>query len=100
VREHENQHVEINRSVINAWGPRIGAQLRAIVAQSFPMVAASRAEVQRLPNMLIDRLQPLLDAMTEELRRKNGAIDTPENYRRTSARCNNWFPEGTRMPER
>lgn len=100
VREHENQHVEINRGVIRAWGPRIGARLRELVAQSFPMVAASNADVQRLPKMLMDRLVPLFDAMNGELRQKNGAIDTPENYRRTSARCRNWFPAGTRMPER
>jgi hypothetical protein len=100
VRDHENQHVEINRSVVRAWGPRIGAQLRELVARSFPRVIASRADVPKLPSMLIDRLQPLLTAMTEELRQKNGAIDTPENYRRTSARCKNWFPEGTRLPDR
>lgn len=100
VREHENQHVEINRSVVRAWGPRIGAQLRDFVARSFPMVAATTADVQKIPRTLMDRLQPLFDAMNGELRQKNGAIDTPENYRRTAARCKNWFPEGTRMPDR
>jgi hypothetical protein len=100
VREHENQHVEINRSVIHAWGPRIGAQLRDSVGQSFPMVAAGNADIQRIPQMLMDSLQPLFDAMNSELRQRNGAIDTPENYRLTAARCKNWFPEGTRMPDR
>jgi hypothetical protein len=100
VREHENQHVEINRSVVHAWGPQIGAKLREVVAQSFPMEAANNADVQRVPNMLMDRLQPLFEAMNVELRQKNGAIDTPENYRRTAERCKNWFPAGTRLPDR
>lgn len=100
VREHENQHVEINRGVVRAWAPRVGAELRRVVASSFPMVLASTADVRRLPRMLMGRLQPLLDGMRAEMREKNGALDTPENYRRTAARCKNWFPSGTRLPGR
>ncbi|PKU23672.1 hypothetical protein CWS72_15490 [Telmatospirillum siberiense] len=100
VREHENQHVEINRGVVHAWAPRIGAELRHVVAQSFPVSVAGSADVRQLPRMLMDRLRPLLDGMRAEMRQKNGALDTPENYRRTAARCKNWFPDGTRLPDR
>ncbi len=100
VLEHENRHVAINRGVIAAFGPRIGAQLRAAVHRLFPMITSNPKDVERLPQILIDAVRPSVSAMEDELRRENGAIDTPESYRQANARCRNWFPPGTRLPAR
>jgi hypothetical protein len=100
VLQHENQHVAIDRGVVRAYGPRIGAALRDIVRRSFPMVTTDPKLTDRLPDWLMQSLRPLIDAMDADLERRNGALDTPENYRRTAALCQNWFPPGTRMPGR
>ncbi len=100
VLEHENRHVAINRNVVAAFGPRIGAQLRAAVRRMFPMITTNPKDAARLPQILIDAVRPVLTAMEAELRRENGAIDTPESYRQAHGRCRNWFPAGTRMPAR
>jgi hypothetical protein len=99
VLEHENQHVAINRSVVHAWGPRIGAQLRDVVYRSFPLIVDSAEPAKQAITFLAASVKPLVDAMIEELRQRNGAIDTPENYRRTGERCKNWLPPGTRLPD-
>jgi hypothetical protein len=38
-------------------------------------------------NRIVD---PILEAYKKEIVRENGKIDTPANYRRTQALCNNW----------
>ncbi len=100
VLQHENQHVAINRSVLQAYAPRIGAGLREAVHRLFPMITTHREDLQRLPDILIDAIRPVWGSMQRELRERNGTIDTPESYRRTATLCTNWFPPGTRMPSR
>jgi len=98
VLDHENTHVSINRSVIKAYGPRIEAQLRlAVKSTLFPMVV-NTADSQQALKTLSAAVQGLLSQMENELRQRNGAIDTPEAYRRTAALCHNWFPKGTLLP--
>lgn len=100
ILEHENTHVAINRSVLQAYGQRIGAALRQAVSRMFPIITANPQDANRLPKVLINAVQPQVDAMLEELRRRNGEIDTPESYKRAHERCQNWFPPGTRLPGR
>jgi hypothetical protein len=98
VLDHENIHVSINRSVIKAYGPRIEAQLRLAAKSSlFPMVVTATSSQQAL-KALSAAVQAQVSQMEEELRQRNGAIDTPESYRRTAALCHNWFPKGTLLP--
>ena len=98
VLDHENTQVSINRSVIKAWGPRIEAQLRlAAKSTMFPMMV-SAPNGQQAVQALQASVQGLVGQMERELKERNGAIDTPEAYRRTAALCHNWFPKGTLPP--
>jgi hypothetical protein len=98
VRDHENQHVAINTDVLVSHAPLIGAALRGAVHRLSPMIGADLSP-ERLNGYLFEAVRPAFDAMNRELVARNGAIDTPENYRRTSALCKNWFPAGTKMPD-
>ena len=100
VVDHESQHVRISREVIQAYAPRLGAALRSLVRRTFPLYSTDATLIQRLPGWMTDQLRPTIDAMVGALRASNGAIDTQENYRRTNALCHNWFPPGSRLPER
>ncbi|HIJ64197.1 MAG TPA: hypothetical protein HPQ04_16015 [Rhodospirillaceae bacterium] len=97
VLEHENTHVAINREVLKAFAPRIGAGLREAL-RGFPVVVAEAGEAGRVPGLLSASVNQVYQSMIGELRRRNQALDSPENYRRTQMRCHNWFPPGTSLP--
>lgn len=100
VLQHEKQHVAINQAVVKAYGPRIGTALRNAVHRMFPMVMARREELDQLPQRMLRAIEPAAHGMQAELQARNGEIDTPENYRRTRELCSNWFPPGTKLPQR
>ena len=99
VMAHENAHVAINNSVLEAYAPRIGAKLREAV-HHFPLVTNNISDGKRVPGLLTEQIKPIYDAMIAELRRRNHALDTPESYRKSQDQCHNWFPPGTRLPSK
>ena len=99
VLDHESTHVAINQEVLRAYVPILGQALRGAVRQRFPVISRDPGLADRMSEMLMASVEPVYDQMIAELRRRNAAIDTPENYRRTSALCRNWFPPGTPMPD-
>lgn len=58
----------------------------------------SNANVQdsQITGFLYALMRPTWNAMRAELKRQNGALDTPDAYRRDHAAsgCSNWFPRG------
>lgn len=96
VRDHENGHVAINSYVLKTYAPRIGAGLRQAVRAMFPMAGGDGGKT--VPARLTASINGIYQEMISELRRRNQALDAPENYRRTQQLCHNWFPPGTRLP--
>ena len=94
ILNHENQHVAIDKRVLDKYRARIERALkrsRSIPTKAHPMSVISmnngKAVIADRLNRIVD---PILAAYKKEIIRENGKIDTPASYRRTQALCNNW----------
>jgi hypothetical protein len=94
ILNHENQHVSIDQRVLAKYRTRIEWALkksRSIPTKAHPLSVVSmnngKAIIAAKLNQIVD---PILQAYKNEIARENGKLDTPANYRRTQALCNNW----------
>jgi hypothetical protein len=94
ILDHENTHVTINRRVHQKYRMRLQEALRAdktLPLEGNPIQTASVAEGQKIVSRRLEALvQPIVRAMEAELRAENAKIDTPDSYRKLSARCGSW----------
>jgi hypothetical protein len=92
VLEHENEHVSLTRGAFDSMVPRMRGKLDALVGRFEPFVttAGSDAAGDQILKALMEGVRPILDEQERLRRDLNMAIDTPESYRRTSARCPEW----------
>jgi hypothetical protein len=97
VLAHENKHVTINRRVVQSFAEPMRKALQDGVTKVNPLIF-SNAGVQdnQITGFLYTLMRPTWDAMRAELKKQNGAIDTPDAYREEHAAsgCKNWFPRG------
>jgi hypothetical protein len=91
---HEDTHVTINRRVFKKHLARLRTALRTdktLPLQGNPIRVSSMAEGERIVSARVQAItQPVVRAMEAELRSENAKIDTPESYRKLSARCPTW----------
>ncbi|SDG96442.1 hypothetical protein [Roseospirillum parvum] len=89
--QHENQHVRINRAVLSRHRGRIRNALVGQLKRFNPVIVADPA---RAGDVIVGRLKtgmaPYLAAFENDRDASNATIDTPENYRTTSALCSDW----------
>ncbi|MDR3438249.1 hypothetical protein [Telmatospirillum sp.] len=97
VLAHENKHVSINREVIRSFAEPVRKALQDGVTKINPLIF-SNANVQdsQITGFLYSLMRPVQETMHAELKRQNGAIDTPEAYiqEHAASGCKNWFPRG------
>ena len=86
VLAHENKHVTINRTVVQSFAEPMRKALQEGVTKINPLIF-STANVQdsQITGFLYTLMRPVWTAMRAELKRQNGAIDTPEAYRQEHA---------------
>lgn len=92
IRQHEDEHVAINRETFQRWTPRLEAALREAAGRERPNVTS--ADMEQVKHDLTERLRkalgPTIDAYKAELKTRNAAIDTTANYRLVMSRCPKW----------
>ncbi|MCG8692251.1 MAG: hypothetical protein MI806_13670 [Minwuiales bacterium] len=85
--EHENKHVEIERTALSRHSKRMRQQFASedFVGTRF---AYSQQDAVQQANDMIERIvhQAMADLQAETYRR-HSRLDTPENYRRESLKC-------------
>ena len=88
---HEQEHLRIDRGVLEDYKTKFQALLRRL-RRGKKVVFVHRKSAARSAYILHLRRQfkPLVAEMQAVRARKNGAIDTKENYRRVLAQCDNW----------
>lgn len=97
VLAHENKHVEINRRVVHSFADRMRKALEDGLAKTNPLIFSNRNVMDsQITGFLYYLMRPTQDAMHDQLKRENGAIDTPSAYIKEHAEsgCANWFPNG------
>ena len=94
ILNHENQHVAIDQRVLAKYRAIVERALRksrAIPTKAHPMSVFSMNNGKAVIDARLNRIvNPILATYKKEITRENGKIDTPANYRRTQALCNNW----------
>jgi hypothetical protein len=89
---HERQHVGFNLAVLREWLPKVRAALTGAARDKFPASFPDTPTNEEVNHILLDPVAPVFQAMNQDMARRNGSIDTPENYRREIAKCGNWMP--------
>ena len=89
---HEREHLQINQDVLEDYKAKFREMLRQVLRFKKVIFVHRKTEARAAYILhLQSRLKPLLAEMRGGLARKNGAIDTEENYRRVLAQCDNWL---------
>lgn len=90
---HERQHVAIDIAAIREYLPHIKmdmlSYLRSLGYQGFGPFSKKESEKrqQELTDKIVAASAPMIEKLKEARRKRQGVIDTPENYRRESAKC-------------
>ena len=98
VKDHEQQHVDIDIKALNEYIPKIKVDmlryLQTLGYDGFGPYTPADAEKQQavLANNVMAASKPMVEKMREDRRERQGAIDTLENYRREQAKCPEEFP--------
>jgi hypothetical protein len=94
ITNHENQHVAIDQRVLAKYRTLIEKALkrsRSIPTKAHPLSVVSMDNGKAIINKRLDAIvNKITAAYQKETIRQNAKIDTPANYRRTQALCNNW----------
>lgn len=92
VRDHEDQHVTINREGFQRWSPKAEEAFRQAVLKLKPIkTMADQAVASAAFRIDLERsMVPAFANFVAELAIRHGAIDTPANYRRTQLMCPRW----------
>ncbi len=94
IKDHENYHVGVFQQAMTFFRPDIERELKEAVADIRPEYAYSTERAEQIMNKLFERIrrriQPVLNHIDKKIAEKNNAIDTPESYRKTTARCPKW----------
>jgi hypothetical protein len=94
ILSHENQHVAIDQRVLAKYRTLIEKALkrsRSIPTKAHPLSVVSMDNGKAIINKRLDDIvNRLTAAYQKETIRQNGKLDTPTNYKRTQALCNNW----------
>jgi len=92
-RAHEAEHVKIDAAAIQEYLPRIQLDmmiyLRSLGYQGFgPYPQGESAQhQQRLLKEIVAASVPMAERLREARRKRQGTIDTPENYKREAEKC-------------
>lgn len=92
-KEHEAQHVKIDMQAIHEYLPQIQTDmllyLRSLGYQGFGPYPQSELPKhrERLMKEIVEASKPMAEKLREARRKRQGEIDTPENYRRESEKC-------------
>lgn len=94
VKAHENYHVAVSNQAMAFFKPDLETALKKAVSKMRPEFVYSNEEAGRVAKRQFDQVlkevQPVVDHINKKIAEKNYAIDTPESYQSTTARCQNW----------
>ena len=100
IRDHENQHVAINKETLKSMAPYVRAGLEKILARKEPIFSADpKNSTSAAVDQLSKKMSPVLNRFEEELMRRHSRIDTSSNYKATAEVCREWnrgvvWPQG------
>ncbi len=89
---HEQEHLQIDQGVLEDYKAKFRALLRRMRRGKKVIFVHRKGEARSAYVLYLRRqFKPLVAEMQAVLARRNGAIDTKENYRRVLAQCDDWL---------
>lgn len=89
--EHEKMHVGVYYFTQKDYAPRVRHALERLVRGVNPRIARSLEAARSLHAQAINAgIADLLAELEAERKRRNAALDTPDNYARERAKCPTW----------
>ncbi len=96
---HENAHVDIFRTTLGRFAPRLRAHLSQATGRMAPIRAISPDDgAERLKERLRHEIEPLFNDTNRILNRANAKLYTTRNYKRELERCSDWWANPTLPP--
>ena len=91
---HEQKHIRTLRQFVKQQAPKLKREVRKIVKSTRTQykvkdTQASTAQ-KKIEKQIFKRLEAYQNRIMPVLQARQKAIDTPEEYRRVAARCDNW----------
>jgi hypothetical protein len=94
VLAHEKQHVQIHREVYQEYQRQLQAKMAlatGLPTHSRPITALNWEEgKEALGKMINEVINPVFEDFEMELSRRNGLLDSAENYEELKSRCSDW----------
>lgn len=92
VKDHEEQHVRLNRQAFQDRVADMQARLKVLAANSGAFITEGSPQdaAQGVADALRRGVQPVLETFHRESRRMNASIDTSESYASVAAKCTEW----------
>lgn len=91
---HEKQHVQIHREVYQEYQRQLQAKMAlatGLPTHSRPITALNWEEgKEALGKMINEVINPVFEDFEMELSRRNGLLDSAENYEELKSRCSDW----------
>ena len=94
VLAHEQKHIRVLRKFVREQAPKLKREVRKIVKSTrtqYKVRDYKVSEAQKsIEQQIFKRLQVYQNRIMPILHSRQKAIDTPEEYRRVAAQCDNW----------
>ena len=94
IKSHENYHVAVAQQAMSFYKKDVEQAAYKALERQMPKVVTSQQNIQATVNQLSDAilndLNPVIQHINQKLVEKNAAIDTPEMYKATTAKCSDW----------
>lgn len=94
VLAHEQKHIRTTRKFIREFAPKMRKEVRKIIDTSRLHTVVSAEKVEQAQDMIqepiVKRIFTYQNKIMPILRSRQEAIDTPEEYARVAAQCDNW----------
>lgn len=94
IKEHENYHVAVAQQALIFYKKDVEKAAYKALKGLSPRIVHSQSEIQAAVDSLSSPVFSAVNAVIQHINRKliekNAAIDTPEMYRATTAKCSHW----------
>lgn len=88
VLEHEQKHVQVNRALLHEYVPKIKARLDAFLKINGMFIVANPDYADKLLRERVSKItEEVIQEMTQENRRRQKLIDSPQEYAKNNTAC-------------
>jgi len=97
---HEQRHIRTTRKFVREYAPKLRSEVKEIIRTSRHHIIARQDRIEdaqeELQKPILGRISQFQNKIMPVLQSRQAAIDTPEEYKKVSDKCEDW---GKRLAE-